>query len=176
MQGKDTIIVALDQKGHKVVVMNHILFYGKKNMPWKEVEKYLRRYIGKIVTVAETGEEIHIGPDFPNEYKGSNDTLSLRGQYAKAKANAIQGIEEMISISKKVREEKNLKKKNKKKAPYGWYRYTTRFALPVVLQENVINYYNVYIATLIVRKDKNKKLFLYDVVHIKKESSVNFIL
>lgn len=98
---KKELIIALDTKGHKVVVMNEILFYGKRNLPWDKVEQYLKRYIGKVVTVAESGEEIHIGPEFPDEYKGSQDTLSIHGHNAKAKANAVQGIEEMITIARK---------------------------------------------------------------------------
>ena len=171
---KKELVIALDAKGHKVVVINEILFYGKKNLPWDKVEQYLKRYIGKVVTVAETGEEIHIGPDFPDEYKGSEDTMRTRGPYAKAKANAIQGIEGMIEIARKTKETENLKNKNSKKAKYGWYRYLTRFALPVIDEENVITHYNIYLATLVVRIDKRKKLFLYDVVNVKKESSFGF--
>lgn len=40
----------------------------------------------------------------------------------------------------------------------GWYRYLTRFALPVISDKNVIEYYNVYLATLIVRKSKERKI------------------
>lgn len=173
---KKELVIALDEKGRKVVVINEILFRGKRNLPWEKVEEYLKRYIGKIVTVAETGEEIHIGSDFPDEYKGSEDTIRTRGPYAKAKANAAQGIEEMVTIARKTSESDNLKDKNSKKAKYGWYRYLTRFALPVVNEKNTITHYNVYMATLIVRKDHRKKLYLYDIVHVKKESSFNFIL
>lgn len=140
------------------------------------MEQYLKRYIGKVVTVAETGEEIHIGPDFPDEYKGSEDTKSVHGHNAKAKANAILGIEEIITIARKTSETDNFKAKNSSKAKYGWYRYLTRFALPVVNEESVITHYNIYLATLIVYIDQRKRLHLYDLVHVKKESSFNFIL
>lgn len=58
------------------------LYYGKKNLPWDQVEQYLKRYIGKVVTVAETGEEICIGADLPDEYAGSEDTMTVRGPNA----------------------------------------------------------------------------------------------
>ena len=166
---KKELVIALDSKGHKVVVINEILFHGRRNQPWDKVEQYLKRYIGRVVTVAETGEEIYIGPDFPDEYKGSQDSLSIHGHNAKAKANAVQGIEEMISIARKTNETENLKDKNSKKAKYGWYRYLTRFALPVVNEQNTITHYNIYLATLIVRKDYRRKLHLYDVIHVKKK-------
>ena len=50
---KDKIVISFDEKGHKVVVINEILFWGKKSIPWGKVEDYLKRYIGEIVKVAE---------------------------------------------------------------------------------------------------------------------------
>ncbi|MCI8956784.1 MAG: hypothetical protein HFG29_07330 [Eubacterium sp.] len=171
---KKSVQFALDKKGRKIVVINQILFYGKKKLTWNEVEKYLKRYIGKIIEVAETKELIHIASDFPDEYKGSKDTREVRGANAKAKANAVQGIVELIQISRKTSETPNHKDKNRKKAKYGWYRYLSRFALPIITQDNVIRYYNVYLATLVVRKTKSGKLYLYDIVNIKKEDSIEF--
>ena len=165
---------AKDKNGRKVIVMNEIIFYGKRRLPWKDVKKYLKKYIGEIVKIEETEERIHILSDFPDEYTGSQDTLKVKGANAKAKANAVQGIKEMVSISRKTKEMKNYKNKNSKKAKYGWYRYLTRFALPVMTEDNVIERYNIYIATIVVRKSKSGKLFLYDLVNIKKEDSVDF--
>ena len=42
---------------------------------------------------------IYIGSDLPSEYTGSNYTKKLNGTAAKEKANASQGIPEMIEIS-----------------------------------------------------------------------------
>lgn len=173
---KSKIIVALDKRGHKIVLINDILFYGKKNISWDKVEKYLKKYIGDIVTVADTKEEIHIDRDFPDEFKGSEDTKKVKGANAKAKANSVQGIHEMIHISKKVSEAENMKEKNVKKAAQGWYRYLTRFALPVITNDNYISHYNIYLATLIVRIDKKGVLHLYDVINVKKETSSLFEL
>lgn len=166
---KNNIVVVFDKEGNKVVMINDILFYGKKNISWNDVEDYLKRYIGDIVLVADTGEEIHIDNDFPDEFKGSEDTKRVKGANAKAKANSIQGIHEMIYISRKVSETENMKMKNEKKASRGWYRYLTRFALPVILDEKYISHYNIYLATLIVRIDKYGVLHLYDVINVKKE-------
>lgn len=41
---------------------------------------------------------IHIGSDFPDEFKGSEDTKNVRGANAKAKANLVQGIRQMIGV------------------------------------------------------------------------------
>lgn len=66
-----------------------------------------------------------------------------------------------------------MKEKSANKAMYGWYRYITRFALPAKLN-GIIIHYNIYLATLIVRKDFKGRLNLYDVVNIKKESEGDF--
>lgn len=170
------IVIAMDKKGRKVVVINEILFKGRKNLPWKEVEKYLKKYIGTVVLVSETSEWIYIDKDFPDEYKGSEDTKKAKGGSAKAKANAVQGIKQMIEISRKTSEKSNYKEKNYKKASKGWLRYLTRFALPAVNEQNVITHYNVYLATLVVSRNEKGKLKLYDVVNIKKESETIFEL
>jgi len=51
--------------------------------------------------------------------------MSVRGPNARAKANAVQGIEELITIARKTSESENLKDKSNKKAKYGWYRKCT---------------------------------------------------
>ena len=170
------IVVALDQKGHKIVVINNIIFHGKKNIYWNKVKQYLMRYIGEIIEVADTGELINIDNDFPDEFKGSEDTKRVRGSNAKAKANVVQAIREIVYIARKVKKMENQKSKSAKKARYGWYRYLTRFAIPVMLEKSIVSYYNVYLATLIVRKAEDKELYLYDVINIKKEASTPFEL
>ena len=34
------------------------IFKGKQNIPWGDVEKYLKVYVGKVIAVKESGEEI----------------------------------------------------------------------------------------------------------------------
>ncbi|MFR5913936.1 MAG: hypothetical protein ACLUGJ_01585 [Blautia wexlerae] len=46
---------------------------------WKEVEKYLIRYVGKIFEVAETEDFICIDKIFSDEYTGSVYTRKLKG-------------------------------------------------------------------------------------------------
>lgn len=98
------------------------------------------------------------------------------GASAKAKANAVQGIIQMIEIARKTSASENMKLKNHKKASQGWLRYLTRFALPVLNYQNIITHYNIYIATLVVRKNEKGKLSLYDVVNVKKETETVFEL
>ena len=61
-----------------------------------QVEKYLERFVGELMEIAETGDVIYLGKDFPDEYAGSKYTRKMKGGRAKAKANAAQGIREMV--------------------------------------------------------------------------------
>ena len=67
------IIIGL--KGDKIVLINDIRFKGRKREEWKEVETYLKEYVGEFYEIAETSEKIFISRSFPdgetkNERKG----------------------------------------------------------------------------------------------------------
>lgn len=79
--------------------------------------------------IAATNDLVYIGSDLPKEYSGSNYTNSLKGANARAKANAATGISEMIEISVGKHFRENRKKKHKRDAKNGWYRYDSIFAL-----------------------------------------------
>ena len=76
--------------------VSQIIFKNKQNIPWNEVEQYLKKYIGKSFVVKEYGDVIHIAGEFPDEFTESQYTKKLRGGFAKAKANSGQVIGEMI--------------------------------------------------------------------------------
>ena len=143
---------------------------NKQNIPWGEVEQYLKKYIGTKVRVQSNGDIIHIGSDFPEEFAESKYTKSLRGSAAKAKANAAQVIEEMLSLAENRRWVENKEQKHAKDALYGWYRYDTYFGIPVQGSGEMISRTNFYRATLVVRYSASG-LYLYDVINIKKEAS-----
>ncbi|SFH65774.1 hypothetical protein SAMN04487830_10461 [Pseudobutyrivibrio sp. OR37] len=65
----------------------------------------------------------------------------------------------------------NKEDKHYRNAKYGWYRYDSRFALPVLNEKDEVERYNVFHASLIVRHSEDKKLYLYDILDIKKETS-----
>lgn len=71
-------------------------FRGIKEDSDMKRNEYVRQYINDFFIVAEQGDCIHIGKDLPDEYVWSEYTKKLRGMLAKAKANAAQGIPEMI--------------------------------------------------------------------------------
>lgn len=55
--------------------------------------------MGEFYEIADTKDLVYIGNDLPDEYAGSRYTYSLKGAKANAKANASQGIPEMLEIA-----------------------------------------------------------------------------
>lgn len=51
-------------------MINDIIFKGKK-ISWDDVEKYLRKYVGEVYSIAEDKEIVFIGTELPGEYAGS---------------------------------------------------------------------------------------------------------
>ena len=145
-----------------------IIFKNKQNIPWNEVEQYLKKYIGQSFIVKEYGDVIHITGEFPDEFTESQYTKKLRGGLAKAKANSGQVIGEMVENATNRRWTENKDEKHKIEASGGWYRYDIGFTIPVDDAGTIRR--NVYRATAVVRIRENK-LYLYDVINIKKEAS-----
>ena len=165
------VSVIQDIDGNNIVVINDIRFKGKRSIDWKEVRAYLKKYVGDFYKVASAGDVIYIGDDLPSEYSGSKYTHSIKGTNAKAKANAVQGIPEMIEIALGKHFRENKESKHWRNAMYGWYRYDSRFAIPVYRDNEEMERYNIFQASLIVRYSEDGKLYLYDIIDIKKETS-----
>lgn len=52
---------------------------------------------------------------------------------------------------------------------YGWYRYESRFALPIYDEDGDIVRYNIFYAIMLMRRAQDQKMYLYDIIQIKKE-------
>lgn len=115
----ETLEIALDENGNKVVVLPDIIFSNKQNIDW----------------------------------------------------NAAQGIREMVGIASDKRFRENRKEKHSGDAANGWYCYTTRFAMPVYDNDVKTENYNIYSGCLVVNCTGKGKMYLYDLVDIKKEAS-----
>ena len=169
MEKKINVVEDLD--GNKIVFIHDIRFKGKRSVEWSDVEEYLKKYVGEIYVIQDTKDMVYIGSDLPDEYAHSNYTMLLKGANAKAKANATQGLPELLEIANEKEYEENRKEKHSKHAKYGWYSYVTRFALPVYGKNGEIERYNIFRAIMLVRHAKDKKMYLYDMIKIKKETS-----
>ena len=63
----NNVSIAYDKHGKKVILINEIIFHGKRNIDWKEVKSYLRSYVGQKYTIEETSDIIYLGSDLPEE-------------------------------------------------------------------------------------------------------------
>ncbi|MCD7807691.1 MAG: hypothetical protein LUH19_10210 [Lachnospiraceae bacterium] len=165
------VSITTDLDGRKIAIINDIRFQSRRGIEWDKVEKYLKEYIGLFFEITETSEKVYIGSDFPDEFSHSNDTKELRGANVKAKANMISAIGELVQIADDKVKYPDFSEKHGAKARLGWHRYTTRFGLPVYDKDGVLERYNVFTARMLVRCDEDGKLYLYDFVRTKKETS-----
>ncbi len=170
-KSKRNVSVIKDVDGNNIVMINDIIFKGKRSIDWDDVEKYLKEHIGDFYNNAETNDMIYFGKDLPDEYAHSEYTSSLKGLYAKAKANAVQGLGKIIEIAFNGSYTENKKEKHAIDAAYGWYRFESRFALPVFGDDGEVERYNVFHVYLVIRHDQDGKKYLYDLIRIKKETS-----
>ena len=168
---KRNVSVIQDVDGNNIVIINDIRFKGKRSLNWDDVEEYLWSYVGDFFSIAESNEIVYIGADLPDEYSHSEYTRILKGANEKAKANAAQGLPELINTAKNMAFTENSKAKHQKDAMYGWYKYESRFALPVFGSDGEIERYNVFHAAMIFRHAQDGKKYLYDIMNIKKETS-----
>lgn len=83
---KRNVNIITDSNGKQIVLINNIRFKSRRREHWKEVESYLKEYVGESYMIEETSEMIHISSDFPDEYTNSENRIVLKGALAKGKA------------------------------------------------------------------------------------------
>lgn len=113
------ISVVEDLEGRKTVFIHDIKFKGKRIVDWKEVEEYLKEYVGEFYEIEDCNDIVYIGSDLPDEYTHSNYTKILKGANAKAKANAAQGLPDLLKIATNKVYEENRKDKHARHAKDG---------------------------------------------------------
>ena len=159
-----------DADGKNIVVINDLRFKGRRSVDWNIVEDCLKEYIGQCAEIMETSDVVYIGADFPDEFAHSKDTKELRGANMYAKANSSGIIKEMIEIAMNKTFAENYAQKHNTDAKFGWYRYDTRFAIPVYdMRANWSGTMSLRQGYL--RHAKDGKLYLYDILRTKKETS-----
>lgn len=163
-------IKIVNKEGIKVVEIEKIKFKGKRKIDWDGVEQYLKQFIGRSYKIDETDDMVYIGSDFPDEYAHSTYSAKTYGTIGKAKANASQAIPELIQIATDVSYRKNLNAKHDSNALLGWYRCTVHFTLPITDDKGNVIGKNLYRGRMLLRCNKDHKLYLYDIIDIKKET------
>ena len=104
-----------------------------------------------------------------------NDVEKYLKQYV-GEAHIIESTNDMVYIGVDLPEEyaHSNYTNTLKGSKYGRYSYVIRFALPVYGENGDIERYNVFRAILLVRHAEDKRLYLYDIMKIKKETSTHF--
>ncbi len=154
---------------NRYVRVETVLFFGRKNISWNEVEKYMKKYQGKCYSVNESKETIKVNLTSIDEFVSSKYTRRLKGTLAKAKANIALTIPELIGNATNRRWIQNNDEKHRNNASKGWYRYDAFFSLPVKAENENEKRWNNYSCTIIVNAN-DTGMYLYDIINIKKES------
>ena len=156
--------------GSILVRIEKILFSNKQKIPWKEVKAYMKKYEGETAIVKEYGDKIRFNYVSASEYSASKYSQKLKGANAKAKANLVQILPEVVEEAKNRRWIENNADKHESDAKNGWYRYDIHFEIPVKTPDSEEIKWNQYMGTLVVRAN-DMGLFFYDIINIKKETS-----
>ena len=133
----------------------------------------LKDYVGATYEIAKTRDITYIGSNLPDEHSGSSYTYKLMGTLAKAKANAAQGIPELLETAVNKRFLENRDPRHIRNAGYGWHRYNAYFELPVYDQDGEIERYNRFRATMLIRHSADGKKYLYDMLDKKTSNSLS---
>lgn len=72
-QNSRNVSIVKDLNGNNIVIINDIIFKGRQNISWNDVEKYLTKYVGQFYTIADSKEVVYIGSNLPDEYAHSED-------------------------------------------------------------------------------------------------------
>lgn len=166
-------LLAIDNQGNKVVVMYEDVLKGATGSPHQIVANQIAAHIGEYYTIFESGQKVFIGEDLPGEYTQSKYTQNLLKRdlkTLKVKNKASQNFGEMIEIATNRRWEK-AKHTTNKDAKYGFYRYTTKIAVPIFDNSGAVVNANIYKADLLIRNASDGRKYLYDITEIKKERS-----
>lgn len=83
--------IITDLKGNKIVLINDIVFKGKRSVNWDDVKNYLETYVGEFYEIVDTKDIVYIGKELPDEYTGSRYTYSLKGGKCESKGKCITG-------------------------------------------------------------------------------------
>ena len=58
---KRNVFIIQDINGKNIVLINDIVFKGKRSVNWKDVIEYIKQYVGEFYTIASTDDVISIG-------------------------------------------------------------------------------------------------------------------
>jgi len=177
--GNGNFDIAYTNKNEPVVVLKDNVFYDdagnkKQGKPHEVIEEYIVNQVGKSFKIEESGQWVFIGDDLPGEYTQSEYTrkfLLKHRNLLNVKNQSSQNFKEIIEIASDRKWSKNTKSKHNIDAKYGFYKYTSKVALPVKNISGDIIGSNIYDIELLIRNDADGKKYLYDIQNIRKNTN-----
>lgn len=139
-------------------------------------EAYLKTLVDAdhpFSTILADAQPVYVGKDLPGEYKSSEYTKTMKPALRKIKMQAATNLDEMLLLAENGEWKENVKTKHSKDAQNGWYRYDTRFAVPILDAKKAIDHYAVYGGTLLIRNDADGKSYLYDLLDVEKKKVIS---
>ena len=70
-QTSPDLYVVKDPMGNCIVIVNDIVFKGKRQVKWPDVEEYVRRYIGDFYKITDSKDIIFIDKVTPHKVVSS---------------------------------------------------------------------------------------------------------
>ena len=146
-------------------------------IPVYNTEKYIKRCLDSLI-VSEIMDDIEI---LVVNDGGKDHSVEIIQKYVDSYPETVRLIDKEngghgSTINAGIKEAKgkyfreNKTNKHIRNAKFGWYRYDSRFAIPVYRDDEEVERYNIFHASLIVRYSEDGKLYLYDVIDIKKRN------
>jgi hypothetical protein len=161
--------------GTQVVMLENDIFNENKEnkKPHQFIANYIAENIGEFYKITESGQRVYIGEELPNEYTQSEYTKQLLKRNKKilnAKNQSVQSLGEIIEIATERSWDKNRKLKHNTGAKYGFYKYSSKIALPKYDSQRKIIGSNLFDIELVIRNDANGRKYLYDIQKIEKSA------
>ena len=151
-----------------MIKIEKLVYTNKNKINWKVVEKDLDRFVDKSYINKVTNKNIFIDRRSIDELTHSNYTIKLKGKLRLIKANLVLHIEDIINDMNNERWQEDIGTKHKSIAKLGWNRYDIKFLFPLRNEEGEFIDMTEYKATCVVRISEDNKLYLYDIINIKK--------
>ena len=145
-----------------------LYFTNKNKLNWKDVEVKIKNTSGSVFKNEKLSKDFNIDNKAIDELTHSRYNMKLKGRLRLVKANLLMYLEDVIKDMDNERWKEDLDSKHKNIAKNGWYRYDIYFKFPVRDEQGNYIDKQVYKATVIVRCAEDNKLYIYDIIDIKK--------
>ncbi len=158
-----------DVDGNEIAVIGERIV-GRRTKDIKRVlDAEIKKHIGQTYEIGDRGELVYIDSAGASEYAGSNYTNKLPNKKFVTKTNATPMIKNVLKVAKFIDtdiDHKPTQRNHGARSKNGFNYYTTKFAVPMLDDNQNIAGYNVYNARIIAAVGHDKKLRLHDLDEI----------